>query len=190
MMVFYIVLAIAVVLIIAIVAMYNGLVTLKNRAEEAWSDIDVQLKRRYDLIPNLVETVKGYASHEQETLTKVVEARNVAMNAHNSNAPLADQAQNENMLSSTLKSIFALAESYPDLKANENFAKLQDELSDTENKIQASRRFYNTNVRDLNTKIETFPSNIVAGTFGFAKRSFFELTDEKEKENIKVSFAS
>lgn len=190
MMVFYILLAIAVVLIIAVVAIFNGLVTLKNRTEEAWSDIDVQLKRRYDLIPNLVETVKGYATHEQTTLTNVIEARNSAMNAHNSNAPLEEQAKNENMLSSTLKSIFALAESYPDLKANQNFAKLQDELSDTENKIQASRRFYNGNVRDLNTKIETFPSNMVAGMFGFAKRSFFELADEKERENVKVSFGA
>ncbi|MDP2656706.1 MAG: LemA family protein [bacterium] len=188
MIVFYIVLGIAVILIIWIIAIYNGLVTLKNRTEEAWSDIDVQLKRRYDLIPNLVETVKGYATHEQGTLMKVTEARTAAMNAHNSNAPLEEQAKNENALSSTLKSIFALAESYPDLKANQNFAKLQDELSDTENKIQASRRFYNGNVRDLNTQIETFPSNIIAGMFKFVKRAFFELTDEKEKEAVKVSF--
>lgn len=191
MMIFGIVLAvILVVLILWVIGAYNGLVTLKNRSAEAWSDIDVQLKRRYDLIPNLVETVKGYAAHEQGTLMKVTEARTAAMNAHNSNAPLEEQAKNENILSSTLKSIFALAESYPDLKANQNFAKLQDELSDTENKIQAARRFYNSNVRDLNTKIETFPSNIIAGMFGFAKRSFFELADEKEKEAVKVSFNS
>jgi len=184
----YILIAVAAVLLIWIVAVFNGLIRLKNQVEEAWSDIDVQLKRRYDLIPNLVETVKGYATHEQGTLTKVVEARNAAMAAHNSNASLKEQAANENMLSATLKSIFALAEAYPDLKANTNFAKLQDELSDTENKIQAARRFYNGMVRDLNIKIESFPDNIVAGIFSFKKREFFEVEEPAQRENVAVKF--
>src|SRR3990172_378503 len=135
--VIWVVLGVIAVIVLAVIGMYNSLIVIKNRVDEAWSDIDVQLKRRYDLIPNLVETVKGYAGHEKETLTKVIEARNSAMNAHNSNASLADQAQAENMLSSTLKSIFALSENYPDLKANENFAKLQDELTGTEDKIES-----------------------------------------------------
>jgi LemA protein len=178
-------LAIVAVVIFWLVAVYNGLIRLKNRTDEAWSDIDVQLKRRYDLIPNLIETVKGYATHEQETLRQVIEARNSAMNTTGSTA---DHAQAENMLSQSLKSIFALAENYPDLKANQNFAKLQDELSDTENKIQASRRFYNGNVRDFNTKIQVFPNNIIANSLGFTAREFFEITETGQRENVKVSF--
>lgn len=159
---------------------YNSLITFKNRVEEAWSDIDVQLKRRYDLIPNLVNTVKGYASHEKETFQNVTEARTKAMQAQ---AP-QEKAQAENFLSETLKSLFAVSENYPDLKANENFLELQRELTDTENKVQASRRFYNGNVRDYNTKIETVPTNIIAGVFNFSVREFFEL-DESEKESAK-----
>lgn len=185
--VLWIVLAVVVALALMVVAMYNGLIRLKNRVEEAWSDIDVQLKRRYDLIPNLIETVKGYAAHESGTLEKVVEARNSAMQAQASGDHKA-QAEAENQLSSTLKSIFALSENYPDLKANTNFLELQRELSDTENKIQASRRFYNTNVRDFNTKLQIFPTNIMAGMLGFKARDFFEIEDAKERENVKVSF--
>ncbi len=171
---------------LVVIFAYNGLISLKNRTEEAWSDIDVQMKRRYDLIPNLVNTVKGYASHEQVAFEKVTEARARAMGA----TGVADKEQAENMLTGALKSIFAIAEAYPDLKANQNFLELQQELSDTENKIQAARRFYNGNVRDLNTKIETFPSNIIAGMFAFTKRDFFEL-DESEaaaKEPVAVQF--
>lgn len=183
------IIVIAVVLIIAfvIIGMYNGLIRLKNRVQEAWSDIDVQLKRRYDLIPNLIETVKGYASHERETLEKVVNARNAAMQAQSSGNTQA-KAEAENMLSSTLKSIFALSENYPDLKANQNFLELQKELSDTENKIQAARRFYNSNVKDFNTKLEVFPTNIIGKRLGFKSRDFFEIKDEREKENVKVKF--
>ena len=170
-----------------LIAMYNGLIKLKNRVKEAWSDIDVQLKRRYDLIPNLVETVKGYAKHESETLENVIKARNEAM-AIQKTGDAKEQAQAENVLSSTLKSIFALAENYPDLKANQNFLELQRELTDTEDKIQASRRFYNGNVRDFNTKIETFPTNIFAGMLHFKKFDFFEIGDEKQRENVKVEF--
>lgn len=182
-----ILLIIVVVLGGAFVVFYNRFVKLKNRTEEAWSDISVQLKRRYDLIPNLVNTVKGYASHEAGTLQKVTDARTKAMNAES----VADKAEAENMLTGALKSIFALAENYPDLKANTNFLELQRELSDTENKIQASRRFYNANVRDLNTAVETFPSNIIAGIFNFAKRDFFELTEEEAElasKPVNVSF--
>ncbi len=171
-------------LIFYIIAIYNGLIKLKFRVDEAWSDIDVQLKRRYDLIPNLVETVKGYAAHEKETFEKVIQARNMAMQATST----AEKAQAENMLSSTLKSIFALAEAYPDLKANQNFLELQRELTDTEDKIQASRRFYNGNVRDFNTKVEMFPTNIIAGWLGFTKREFFEIENEKERETVQVKF--
>jgi len=170
-----------------LMATYNGLIKLKNRVKEAWSDIDVQLKRRYDLIPNLVETVKGYAKHESETLEKVIKARNEAMAAQKT-GDAKEQAQAENALSSTLKSIFALAENYPDLKANQNFLELQRELTDTEDKIQAARRFYNGNVRDFNTKLETFPTNIFAGMLGFKPFEFFEIGDEKERKNIEVKF--
>lgn len=184
---FIIILGLVVLAALWAIGVYNALVSLRNRTEEAWSDIDVQLKRRYDLIPNLVETVKGYATHEKETLEKVTEARTVAMDGHSKNIDAAQQAANENVLSSTLKSIFALSESYPDLKANQNFLHLQGELSDTENKIEASRRFYNANVRDLNTKIEMFPSNLIAGMLGIVRRSFFESIGE-ERNNVAVKF--
>ncbi|HKM40468.1 MAG: LemA family protein [Patescibacteria group bacterium] len=183
----WIVLIVLFVLIFFIVSLYNGLIRLKNRVEEAGSDIDVQLKRRHDLIPNLVEIVRGYASHEKETLEKVIQARNSAISAQ-SGSDLEAKLKAENNLSSTLKSIFALSESYPDLKANQNFLELQRELSDTENKIQASRRFYNSNVRDFNTRIQVFPSNIIAKQLGFSSRSFFELEDDSERENIKIKF--
>lgn len=175
------------VLIFIVIGMYNSLITLKNRVAEAWSDIDVQLKRRYDLIPNLIETVKGYAAHESTTLENVTAARTAAMSAQASGDAKAQQAA-ENALSSTLKSIFALSESYPDLKANQNFLELQKELSDTENKIQASRRFYNGNVRDFNTKLQVFPTNLIANMLGFTAREFFEVENEAERENVKVSF--
>lgn len=165
------------------VAIYNSLIKLKNRVDEAWSDIDVQLKRRYDLIPNLINTVKGYAAHEKELFEKVTEARTQAMGAQNP----ADKEKAENMLSGTLKSLFAVAENYPDLKANQNFLELQRELTDTEDKIQASRRFYNGNVRDFNTKIEVFPNNIFAGMLHFVKRDFFQANNE-EKGNVEVKF--
>lgn len=178
-----IVLVVVALLVIVGIGIYNTLVTLKNRVDEAWSDIDVQLKRRYDLIPNLINTVKGYATHEKELFEKVTQARTAAMSA----GTPAEKEQAENMLSGTLKSLFAVSENYPDLKANQNFLELQRELTDTEDKIQASRRFYNGNVRDFNIKIETFPSNIIAGMLNFTKREFFA-ADEAEKENIKVQF--
>lgn len=178
------ILLIAAVIILAwLIAVYNGLIRLKNRVDEAWSDIDVQTKRRYDLIPNLVNTVKGYATHERELFEKVTEARARAMGA----GTAQDKAQAENMLSNTLKSLFAVAEAYPDLKANQNFLELQRELTDTEDKIQASRRFYNGNVRDFNIKIQVFPNNLIAGMLNFAKREFFE-TMEEQKEPVKVEF--
>jgi LemA protein len=175
--------AVAVVFLWGVV-MYNGLVTLKNRTDEAWSDIDVQLKRRYDLIPNLVNTVKGYATHEAGVFERVTAARTAAMEA----GTAGTKAEAENMLTDTLKSLFAVAENYPDLKANTNFLELQRELSDTENKIQSARRFYNANVRDLNTKIESFPSNVVANVFSFGKREFFELEEEAAKAPVAVQF--
>jgi len=167
---------------------YNGFVRLRTRTKEAWADIDVQLKRRYDLIPNLINTVKGYASHEKEVFQKVTEARTAAMKAEATGDPKA-AGQAENMLSGALKTLFAVAEAYPDLKANENFLELQRELSDTENKIQAARRFYNGNVRDINIRVDTFPSNLVAKTFKFDKMEFFELEEGAEaKEPVKVNF--
>lgn len=178
-----ILLIVAVIAVVWIIFIYNGLIRLKNRVDEAWSDIEVQLKRRYDLIPNLVNTVKGYATHEKQVFEKVTEARSRAMGA----GTARDKAQAENMLSDTLKSLFAVAENYPDLKANQNFLELQRELTDTENKIQASRRFYNGNVMDFNTKIEIFPNNLIAGMLKFSKREFFDM-DEKEKEPVKVEF--
>jgi len=166
-----------------LVLVYNGLIRGKNRVDEAWSDIDVQTKRRYDLIPNLVETVKAYAGHENAVFTKVTEARANAMGAQGVDA----KGKAENALSQTLKSLFAIAENYPDLKASQNFAKLQDELADTENKIQASRRFYNGNVRDFNTQIQMFPTNMIAGMLGFKSYEFFQ-ADEAEREAVQVKF--
>ncbi len=180
----YIILGILILLLIALIGIYNSLVRKRNRVEEAWSDIEVQLKRRYDLIPNVVETVKGYAKHEKSLFENVTKARTQAMGA----TTLEEHAKAENMLSNTLKSLFAVAENYPDLKANANFLDLQRELADTENKIQSARRFYNGNVRDYNITIESVPSNIIAGMFNFTKRDFFELESAEEKEPVKVSF--
>lgn len=163
---------------------YNMLVRSRNRVKESWSDIDVQLKRRYDLIPNLVETVKGYAEHERGTLDAVIQARSRAMGAQT----VVEHAQAETMLTGALKSLFALSEAYPQLRAVESFTKLQDELSDTENKIQAARRFYNTNVMTLNTLVESFPTNFVANQFGFQKAEFFQLNDAAEREPVAVKF--
>src|SRR3989338_8644707 len=163
---------------------FNALVRSRNRVKESWSDIDVQFKRRYDLIPNLVEAVKGYAAHEREVLENVIKARSAAMGAHS----VKEHGQAENMLSGALKSLFALSEAYAQLRAVESFTKLQDELTDTENKVQAARRFYNTNVLDLNTKVEQFPTNIVANMFGFKKADFFELNEEAAREPVKVNF--
>src|SRR5258706_511436 len=165
MVAFYIILA----LVIIVILLFNGLVRSRNRVDEAWSDIEVQLKRRYDLIPNLVQTVKGYAAHESGVFEKVTAARTAAMNAGNLN----DKLQQENVLSGTLKSLFAVAEAYPDLKANQNFLQLQGDLTDTEDKIQAARRFYNGNVRDYNIKLQVFPTNVFASAFGFKPREFF-----------------
>ena len=174
------------VIVLYVIGAYNGLVKLRTRSEEAWSDIDVQLKRRYDLIPNLVNTVKGYAAHEAGTFEKITAARTAAMGAQS----VEDHAKAENMLTGALKSLFAVAEAYPDLKANTNFLELQRELSDTENKIQAARRFYNGNVRDLNTGIEMFPGNIIAGIFGFKPMEFFELAEGEEaaRQPVEVRF--
>lgn len=166
-----------------LIAVFNGLIRLRNHVEEAWSDIEVQLKRRYDLIPNLVSTVKGYAKHEEGVLTKVTEARNMAMHAGN----MKEHAEAENMLSQTLKSLFAVAEQYPDLKASNNFVELQRELVDAEDKIQAARRFYNANVRDFNTKLQVFPNNMVGGVLGFKKFDYYDAPTESEKE-VKVEF--
>lgn len=179
---------IVVVLVLWVIAAYNGLVKRKNQVGESWSDIDVQLKRRYDLIPNLIETVKGYATHEQATLDKVIQARNMAQQAHDSGASPEAMAATEATLAGALKTVFALSEAYPDLKANQNFLKLQDELSDTENKIQASRRFYNGNVRDFNTALQVFPTNLIASSFGFTASKFFEIENAVEKEPVKVAF--
>lgn len=168
------------------IAVYNRFVRLVQRAKEAWADIDVQLKRRYDLIPNLVETVKGYAAHEREAFENVTNARARAMNA----GGIEERGAAENQLSGALKTLFAVAEAYPDLKANQNFLELQRELSDTENKIQAARRFYNTNVRDLNTAIQSFPGNIIASQFRFEPKEFFELegADEAARQPVAVKF--
>ena len=181
-----IVLIVLAVIVLWVIMSYNGLITLTNRAKEAWSDISAQLKRRYDLIPNLVETVKGYATHESAAFENVTKARAAAMGA--GNATHAEQAAAENQLSGTLKSLFAISEAYPELKANQNFLQLQQELGDTEDKIQAARRFYNTTVMALNTAIQSFPGNIIAGSFSFKQMDLFELADAKEAESVKVQF--
>lgn len=187
MLTIYIIIGILALIIVWAIASYNGFITLINRAKEAWSDIEVQLKRRYDLIPNLVNTVKGYATHEAGTFEKVTEARSRAMQ---SGGTLEEKAEAENMLTGALKSLFAVSEAYPDLKANTNFLELQRELSDTENKIQAARRFYNGNVRDLNTSVQSFPSNVIASVFKFEPKEFFELgeTEQAAKEPVEVKF--
>ena len=180
-----VIISIVLLVIVFLISSYNSLVKLKNRVEEAWSDITVQLKRRTDLIPNLVNSVKGYAAHEQGVFEKVTEARSAIMNAQG----VAETAQAENMLEGALKSLFAVAEAYPDLKANQNFLQLQQELVDTEDKIQASRRFYNGGVRDLNTKIQTFPVNLIAGMFNFQSKEFFEVEDRAAIESpVEVKF--
>ncbi|HOX40794.1 MAG TPA: LemA family protein [bacterium] len=181
----WIILIVIVVIVLAVIAMYNRLIRLNVRTDEAWSDIDVQLRRRYDLIPNLVETVKGYAKHESEAFENVTKARAEALGAQS----VTDKSKAENQLEGALKSIFAVAEAYPELKANENFAKLQADLTDTEDKIQAARRFYNANVRDMNIAVQTFPTNIFANMLGFKKRDLFELDEEAAKGPVKVDFS-
>lgn len=181
----YIALIIVVALVLFLIFKYNRFITLITRSEEAWADIDVQLKRRYDLIPNLVNTVKGYATHESTAFEKVTEARAKALSAGN----IKEKGEADNMLSGALKSIFAISENYPELKANTNFLELQKELSDTENKIMAARRFYNGNVKDLNQNIKIFPSNIIAKIFKFTPKDFFELEDgSKAEEPVEVKF--
>lgn len=169
----------------AVISIYNGLVTLKNKVDEGWADIDTQLKRRYDLIPNMVETVKGYAKHEKSTFEEVTKARTMAMGA----GTPEERAKAENMLTGALKSLFAVAENYPELKANQNFLELQNTLKEIEEHLQLSRRYYNSTVRDFNTKIEIFPNNLLAGMFGFTKREYFEIDRPEERENVKVSFS-
>ena len=183
----YIILGIIGLIILWAIVAYNGLIRLRFRVREAWSDIDVQLKRRYDLIPNVVETVKGYAAHEKGVFENVTEARARALGAEQKGNP-KEIAQAENALSSTLKTLFAISENYPDLKANANFLDLQRELADTENKIQSSRRFYNSNVMEYNTRIHLFPTSIISGAFKFTSMDFFELQSDKEKEPIIVKF--
>ncbi len=178
------VLVLAVFAVLWIASSYNGLARLRNALQNAWAQIDVQLKRRHDLVPNLVETVKGYATHERETLEKVTQARNIAVNAKG----VAERAEAENILTGTLKSLFAVAEAYPDLKANVNFLNLQEELTSTENKVAFSRQYYNDSVMNYNTRIEVFPTNVVANLFGFTRREFFEVQDPGQREAPKVTF--
>ncbi len=186
MTILYIILGVVVLFILWAVVAYNSFVSYVNRTKEAWADIEVQLKRRYDLIPNLVNTVKGYATHESGAFEKVSEARSKAMQSGGS---LAEKGEAENALTGTLKSLFAISEAYPDLKANTNFLELQRELSDTENKIQSARRFYNGNVRDLNIAIESFPGNVIASIFNFAKMELFDLADNDEAQKpVEVKF--
>lgn len=187
MMGLYVILAIAAVLALWIIGVYNGLVKLNNRTKEAWSDIDVQLKRRHDLIPNLLNSVKGYMQHEKELLENITKARSQAMEAQSA-GNTTELAKTESLLGGMLSKLQVAVEAYPDLKANQNVTQLMDELSDTENKIQASRRFYNGNVRDFNTKMETFPTNMIAGMLKFAKYNFFEVEDKTERENVEVKF--
>jgi LemA protein len=177
--------AIGVLLLLWGMGAYNALVRRRNHVDESWADIDTELRRRHDLIGNLVETVKGYAAHEKGTLEAVIKARNAAASPH---ASLDAQGKDENVLSGALRQLFALSEAYPDLKANQNFLELQKELANTEDRLQRSRRFYNANVRDLNTRIEVFPSNLIAGIFGFEKREYFEIEDEAVREAPQVKF--
>ena len=179
-----VIIAVVVVLLLSIIGIFNRLIVLRNRGKEAWADIDVQLKRRYNLIPNLVNTVKGYAEHERGLFERVTQARAQAMSAQGAGA----KGKAENMLADTLKSLFAVVENYPNLKASDNFKHLQEELTDTEDKVQAARRFYNNNVKALNIKIESFPSNMVARSFGFKKMELFELVEAAEREAPKVEF--
>ena len=180
----WIILAIVAISLLFVALAYNGLIRLRNRTDEAWSDIQVQLKRRHDLIPNLIETVKGYATHEKTVFEEVTAARTAAINAGNP----ADQAKAENTLTGALKSVFAVAENYPDLKASQNFLELQTELSDTENKIQAARRFFNGNARDFNIKLQSFPTNLIAKQLGFSEKTFFELDEPADAEPVAVKF--
>lgn len=172
------------VIIVFVIGIYNALIQLRNRCENAWAQVDVQLRRRYDLIPNLVETVKGYAKHERELFQKVTEARASAINA----GTVKEQGQAENMLSGTLKSLFAVAENYPELKANQNFMMLQEELAGTEGKIAYARQFYNDMAMKFNTKQQVFPANIIAGMFNFLEREYFEIEEAEAKEPVKVEF--
>jgi len=183
----YVVLGVVVVVVLWAIGLYNGLVKLNNQTKEGWSDIDVQLKRRHDLIPNLIESVKGYMQHEKSLLENITAARSTAMNAQ-AGGNTADLAKAENQLGGLLSSLRIAVEAYPDLKANQNVGQLMDELSDTENKIQASRRFYNGMVRDFNIKMETFPNNVFAGMLKFTKYTFFEIEDKTERENVTVKF--
>jgi len=180
----WIILIILAVVAVFVVGIYNGLVQLRNRCDNSWAQVDVQLRRRYDLIPNLVETVKGYAQHEKETFQKVTEARAQALNAGN----VQEQGQAENMLTGALKSLFAVSESYPELKANQNFMMLQEELAGTESKIAYSRQFYNDTVMKFNTKQQVFPSNIIANMFNFQEKEYFEIEEPEAKEPVKVKF--
>jgi LemA protein len=184
MTIYYYLIALIVLVTLWIIVVYNNLIKKRNRSQEAWADIDVQLKRRYNLIPNLIETVKGYASHEKEVLENVTKARTMAMDA----GTIEEKNKAENALAGTLKSLFAVSENYPDLKASQNFVELQRELRDTEDKIQASRRFYNSNVRDLNIKIESFPANLIAKAFNFKKMDLFEVKEATVRETPKVKF--
>jgi len=180
----YILLGLLAFVVLMLIGIYNSLVQKRVRCQEAWSQIDVQLKRRYDLIPNLIETVKGYAAHEKETLERVIQARNKAMGAQG----VQQQAQAENMLTGALRQLFALSEAYPNLKANENFSQLQEELASTENKIAFSRQHYNDSCAVYNTARETFPNNVVAGAFNFPKRDYFEMEEPAQREVPKVEF--
>lgn len=183
-MALYIIIGIAAVIIIWLIATYNSLIRLRNRSQEAWADIDVQLKRRHNLIPNLVNSVRAYASHERQLFEKISEARARAMGAKE----VGERIEAENTLSGALKTLFAISEDYPELKASQNFFELQRELRDTEDKIQAARRFYNSNVRDLNIKIESFPASMVARAFAFKKRELFELEEQEARSVPEVKF--
>lgn len=183
-MIGFIILGIVVLILVMLIVMYNGLVQLRVRCDSAWSDIDIQLKRRHDLIPNLVETVKGYAAHEKGTFENIAKFRNQAIQA---TSP-ADKAVAENQLTGALRQLFAVAEAYPELKASEEFTQLQASLNQTEDAIQNSRRYYNAVVRDLNTKIQSFPTNLLAGAFGFTQRQFFEISEPTDREPVQVKF--